>query len=521
MLASLGELYCQGAGVDWTGFDQDYPRGKVMLPTYPFQRERHWIQAGRKTGQKSISYAHQASDEMSGSPLPGKRISSPLSQIQFETQLDINSIRLVNEHRIYGVCVVPGVVYLEIAFAALEQVYPDREASFVLEDLALIQPLIMDEKDRWIVQLILKTEENGKTSFHIYSRAAGKEGADAIWRLHVTGLIQTSLDSFNLSAIEAVSVEEIIARCQGRLTGEEFYQRVWHPEFQLGPSFHCIDQVWRRDGEALGRLRFPTDAGETGVRPDLLVLDACVQLIIATLPGSVDPSMDTSEDVYIGAGEEYSCVLGPITGTEVWCQATLRSQVKDKDTLIGDLRVFDETGHVLAEITGARFKRVARGTLQRMARSSSRPDRPGNEGLSKDKILAAKPGERKQVMDGYVRGELSRVLGLEASRLDMDQPLTLLLDSLMAIELKNQVETDLEMTIPVALFFDGNSVEQFSGRLLDQVISENGIPQTGMDQYDPEMLEQLLAEIEELPEEVAQARLVQAKQTTGMEEPDD
>ena len=39
MLSSLGQLYVQGAKVDWLGFDRDYNRRKVMLPTYPFQRQ--------------------------------------------------------------------------------------------------------------------------------------------------------------------------------------------------------------------------------------------------------------------------------------------------------------------------------------------------------------------------------------------------------------------------------------------------------------------------------------------------
>ncbi|NEO56677.1 MAG: alpha/beta fold hydrolase [Okeania sp. SIO3B5] len=44
ILSSLAELYLQGVKVDWLGFDQDYIRCKVMLPTYPFQRERYWIE---------------------------------------------------------------------------------------------------------------------------------------------------------------------------------------------------------------------------------------------------------------------------------------------------------------------------------------------------------------------------------------------------------------------------------------------------------------------------------------------
>jgi malonyl CoA-acyl carrier protein transacylase len=43
LLHSLGELYVQGVKVDWLGFDKDYARSKVVLPTYPFQRQRYWI----------------------------------------------------------------------------------------------------------------------------------------------------------------------------------------------------------------------------------------------------------------------------------------------------------------------------------------------------------------------------------------------------------------------------------------------------------------------------------------------
>ncbi|HEV2130146.1 MAG TPA: type I polyketide synthase, partial [Longimicrobiaceae bacterium] len=42
MLDSLAALYIAGVEVDWEGFDRDYPRRRVVLPTYPFQRERHW-----------------------------------------------------------------------------------------------------------------------------------------------------------------------------------------------------------------------------------------------------------------------------------------------------------------------------------------------------------------------------------------------------------------------------------------------------------------------------------------------
>ncbi|MDE3090695.1 MAG: acyltransferase domain-containing protein, partial [Chloroflexota bacterium] len=45
MLEGLGALYTQGVKIDWAGFDRDYSHRKVSLPTYPFQRQRHWVDA--------------------------------------------------------------------------------------------------------------------------------------------------------------------------------------------------------------------------------------------------------------------------------------------------------------------------------------------------------------------------------------------------------------------------------------------------------------------------------------------
>ncbi|ARV58018.1 short-chain dehydrogenase [Nostocales cyanobacterium HT-58-2] len=48
LLQSLGELHVRGVTVNWKSFDQDYQRRRVCLPTYPFQRERFWIETADK-----------------------------------------------------------------------------------------------------------------------------------------------------------------------------------------------------------------------------------------------------------------------------------------------------------------------------------------------------------------------------------------------------------------------------------------------------------------------------------------
>jgi polyketide synthase 12/epothilone polyketide synthase D len=42
-LHNLAQLYVSGVSVDWSSVDQTQSRRKVVLPTYPFQRQRYWI----------------------------------------------------------------------------------------------------------------------------------------------------------------------------------------------------------------------------------------------------------------------------------------------------------------------------------------------------------------------------------------------------------------------------------------------------------------------------------------------
>ena len=44
LLDSLATLYVSGWDVNWAGFDRNYPRRRVALPTYPFQRKRCWLE---------------------------------------------------------------------------------------------------------------------------------------------------------------------------------------------------------------------------------------------------------------------------------------------------------------------------------------------------------------------------------------------------------------------------------------------------------------------------------------------
>ena len=51
---ALASLYVQGAAIDWAAVDRPYDRRLVSLPTYPFQRERFWIDPPARRGAQAL-----------------------------------------------------------------------------------------------------------------------------------------------------------------------------------------------------------------------------------------------------------------------------------------------------------------------------------------------------------------------------------------------------------------------------------------------------------------------------------
>ena len=56
LLESVARLYTGGASIAWPAFDAPYARRKLVLPTYPFQRERYWVETkARRPVQEGVA----------------------------------------------------------------------------------------------------------------------------------------------------------------------------------------------------------------------------------------------------------------------------------------------------------------------------------------------------------------------------------------------------------------------------------------------------------------------------------
>ncbi|MEA2563441.1 MAG: hypothetical protein QOH06_4945 [Acidobacteriota bacterium] len=57
LLEAVGRLWIAGVEVDWTRFHNNERRNRVPLPTYPFERQRYWIDPPKATAQKMADVA--------------------------------------------------------------------------------------------------------------------------------------------------------------------------------------------------------------------------------------------------------------------------------------------------------------------------------------------------------------------------------------------------------------------------------------------------------------------------------
>ena len=110
LLNSLGRLWLAGTKVDWTGFYEQEKRDRLPLPTYPFERERYWIDPPTETTNYPQNYFDKKPDIGDWFSIPSwKRSFLPLADLTdknycwlvFLDDCGIGSTvsdRLINDH---------------------------------------------------------------------------------------------------------------------------------------------------------------------------------------------------------------------------------------------------------------------------------------------------------------------------------------------------------------------------------------------------------------------------------------
>jgi len=91
-----------------------------------------------------------------------------------------------------------------------------------------------------------------------------------------------------------------------------------------------------------------------------------------------------------------------------------------------------------------------------------------------DALMAVEPGERAKFLETHIRDQLARVLGTSPSKVDVDKPLINLgLDSLMAVEIGNRMQSELGVSVPPVKFMEGLTTAGMAQYLVEQLTSRD------------------------------------------------
>jgi acyl transferase domain-containing protein len=357
MLCSLAALYTIGHPIAWEPVNG--PGGRWMtLPSYPWQRERFWIEDSDERESPPRTPNRRRKGATDPHPLLGRFWQSSIqSETYFwEFELSTKAVPYLGDHRVREQVVLPAAAYFELVLAASMEIF--GEGSHTLEQVHLSRALLLPEGSVQQVQLVLAAEMAETASFQFSSRLLQSTDAKGAWTVNATGTVRLGKGD---ATAAAVSVEAIQKRCDEVISSGTYYDALSHQGLEYGPSFRAVEQVWRRDGEALGRLRLSAgltaEAGSYQIHPALL--DACLQVFGATV---LEKDGAVKDATYLPVGlARLRFYKRPAPGIALWGHALLRSESRsDADRLEADLFLFDDDGQRVLDIEGLQAQRLER-----------------------------------------------------------------------------------------------------------------------------------------------------------------
>ncbi|MEN8215015.1 MAG: type I polyketide synthase [Pseudomonadota bacterium] len=354
LLQSLATLYVQGVPVNWAGFDRDYSRRKVLLPTYPFQRQRYWMETSFAKNSRGLAFS---GSNLGGlHPLLGQKLQTPLlKETLFESRFSRDSMPFLEEHRIFGKLVVSGATHISLLLGASELTF--GAGGCVLEDILFPQALAIEDDGERVVQLAISHENGKDASFKLISFEKDNNQA---WITHATGrMIPASLSTTNYQ-LPITNLQEVGARCQPEINATELYHIQQQRKIQLGPGYKWLESIQQGNKEAIAKIKLPSILAAKGIidkyqlHPGLI--DSCFGLLTMTMDIGV-------ENTFIPFSIEKIHFYQRPSSHQLYAYASLQPDADGK--LIGDIQLFENENKIIAEFIGMEGRKASPEALLR------------------------------------------------------------------------------------------------------------------------------------------------------------
>jgi NADPH:quinone reductase-like Zn-dependent oxidoreductase/thioesterase domain-containing protein/acyl carrier protein len=149
-------------------------------------------------------------------------------------------------------------------------------------------------------------------------------------------------------------------------------------------------------------------------------------------------------------------LLGQLIGSDAVQAAVVDAQWGDLLRLMGTRRPA-----LLSDV-------AAEAESARPAEAGSRVDH-----AFRGRLLESDDETRQTLVQDFIQLELGRIMGVDAKGLEIDQPLsTFGLDSLLALELKNNLESRLDFTLPMAKLMEGPSISSLAAETARLIVGD-------------------------------------------------
>ncbi len=346
ILDALGVYWAHGGSVNWAGV---WPGGRrrTPLPTYPWQRQRYWVEKpvlqGRLGGKPT------------GHPLLGVRIPAADREAVFEAEFELAQQPWLSEHRVAGRVVVPGAALAELILAAAAH---DAGGGVPRGHGLLLQsPVVVPENGALRVHVLLAREDDAVKAT-VYSQLASN-GPGTGWTQHTTARLEWQTDARHPQPLDLAALR---ARCGEEVDVASLYAKFVDVGLLYGPVFQGLRAAWRGQNEALAKVALPVGvkAESYGIHPALL--DAAFHAMAAireSANGELLLPFEMGTFVVLQPGVEAA-----------WVHVQLDTGFSANGAKV-DVTLADDAGNVVAQILGLQLQRADRQALQRARTEAS------------------------------------------------------------------------------------------------------------------------------------------------------
>jgi polyketide synthase PksM len=242
----LAALWVSGLSIDWTRMYEDPKPFRMSLPTYPFEKERYWVP---ETAGLAASEIHTG---RAIHPLLHENTST-FSEQRFTTTFTGKEPFLA-DHRVQGQSVLPGVAYLEMVRAGMEQASQIRadEAVVTMRNVVWSQPVTVNGSPVSI-HLGLSADDGGRIGYQVYGEPPSASGDDRVVYSRGEVLLRSWTEPPRLD------VPDLLSRCDRVSFGPaDCYALYSDLGIEYGPAHRGIERIHVGDEELLAKLKLPS-----------------------------------------------------------------------------------------------------------------------------------------------------------------------------------------------------------------------------------------------------------------------